>query len=54
MQNRINLSIQLPKDKGSLLDTHADTWNGNSPFEIVVWVPLVDCYKTKSMYTSLW
>lgn len=50
MQNRINLSIQLPKDKGSLLDAHADTWNGNSPFEIVAWVPLVDCYKTKSMY----
>jgi sporadic carbohydrate cluster 2OG-Fe(II) oxygenase len=50
MQNRINLSIQLPKDKGSLLHTHADTWDGNSPFEIVVWLPLVDCYKTKSMY----
>ena len=50
MQNRINLSIQFPNDKGSLLHTHADTWDGNSPFEIVVWLPLVDCYKTKSMY----
>ncbi len=50
MQNRINLSIQFPKDKSSLLHTHADTWDGNSPFEIVVWLPLVDCYKTKSMY----
>ena len=33
-----------------MLHTHADTWDGNSPFEIVVWLPLVDCYKTKSMY----
>ena len=27
MQNRVNLSIQLPKDKSSLLDVHADTWS---------------------------
>ena len=29
---------------------HADTWSGVSPFEIVVWLPLVDCFKTKTMY----
>ncbi len=50
IQNEISLSIQLPKDKSSLLPMHADTWSGNSPFEIVVWIPLVDCYKTKSMF----
>ncbi len=50
MQKKINLSIQLPKDNSSLLDLHADTWSGDSPFETVVWLPLVDCYKTKSMY----
>jgi len=50
MQTNINLSIQLPKDKSSLLPVHADTWAGDSPYEIVVWIPLVDCYKTKSMY----
>lgn len=50
MQNRVNLSIQLPKDKSSLLDVHADTWSGDSPFESVVWLPLVDCFKTKSMF----
>ena len=22
----------------------------NSSYEIVIWIPLVDCYKTKSMY----
>jgi len=50
MQNSINLSIQLPKDKSSLLTMHADTWSGDSPFEVVIWLPLVNVYKTKSMY----
>ena len=50
IQKRINLSIQLPKDSSSLLPLHADTWSGVSPFEIVIWLPLVDCYKTKTMY----
>ena len=50
MQNRINLSIQLPEDDSSLLPVHADTWSGDSPYEAVVWIPLVDCLKSKSMY----
>lgn len=50
MQNNINLSIQLPNDSESLLPLHSDVWSGDSPYEIVVWLPLVDCYKTKSMY----
>lgn len=50
MQLRVNLSIQLPGDVSSLLPVHADTWSGDSPYEVVVWVPLVDCYKTKAMY----
>ena len=50
MQSRINLSIQMPKDTSSLLPIHADTWSGVSPFEVVVWLPLVDCYRTKTMY----
>ena len=50
MQLRINLSIQLPNDDNSLLPVHADVWSGNSPFEVVVWLPLVDCYRTKSMF----
>ena len=50
MQLRVNLSIQLPQDNSSLLPIHADTWSGDSPFEVVVWIPLVDCYGTKSMY----
>ena len=50
MQMRINLSIQLPKDDSSLLPIHSDVWSGDSPFESVIWLPLVDCYKTKSMF----
>ena len=50
MQLKVNLSIQFPKDDSSLLPIHADTWSGDSAFEVVVWVPLVDCYKTKAMY----
>ena len=50
MQLRINLSIQLPNDKNSLLPIHSDVWSGDSPFETVVWLPLVDCSKTKSMF----
>lgn len=50
MQKNINLSIQLPKDESSLLPIHSDVWSGDSPYEINLWIPLVDCYKTKSMY----
>jgi sporadic carbohydrate cluster 2OG-Fe(II) oxygenase len=50
MQSRVNLSIQLPDDDSSLLPVHADTWSGDSAFEVVVWLPLVDCFGTKSMY----
>ncbi len=50
MQLRINLSIQLPNDNSSLLPIHADVWSGDSPYEVVLWVPLVDCFDTKSMF----
>jgi sporadic carbohydrate cluster 2OG-Fe(II) oxygenase len=50
MQLRINLSIQMPDDESSLLPVHADVWSGDSPYEVVLWIPLVDCFKTKSMY----
>ena len=50
MQMKINLSIQMPKDNSSLLPVHSDVWSGDSPFEAVIWLPLVNCYKTKSMF----
>ena len=45
MQKNLNLSIQCPNDNSSLLPIHFDVWSGDSPFEINLWVPLVDCYK---------
>ena len=50
MQNRINLSIQMPSDRSSLLDIHADVFGGETPYQVVQWLPLVDVYKTKSMF----
>lgn len=50
MQRRINLSVQLPNDDRSLLAMHTDTLSGDSPYEVVQWLPLVDCYQSKSMY----
>lgn len=50
MQRRVNLSIQLPDDDSSLLPIHSDVWSGDSPYEVVLWVPYVDCYGTKAMY----
>ena len=34
----------------SLLPIHSDVWSGCSPFEVVLWVPLVDVYDSKSMF----
>ena len=50
MQKKINLSIQMPDDETSVLPVHADVWSGDSPFEIVLWVPFVDVNKSKSMF----
>lgn len=50
MQKNINLSIQYVNDDSSLLPIHADVYQGDSPYELVLWIPLVDCNKTKSMY----
>jgi sporadic carbohydrate cluster 2OG-Fe(II) oxygenase len=50
MQNRINFSIQMPGDKTSLLDLHADVFSGETPYQVVQWLPLVDVKATKSMF----
>ncbi len=50
MQRKVNLSIQFPDDDSSLLPVHSDVWSGCSPFEVVLWVPLENVYKTKSMF----
>ena len=48
IQKNCNLVIQKPNDPNPS-ELHRDA-PANSPYEIVLWLPLVDCYKTKSMY----
>lgn len=50
MQRKFNINVQVPNDYRNLLPIHADTWTGDSPFQVVLWVPLVDCYRTKAMW----
>jgi sporadic carbohydrate cluster 2OG-Fe(II) oxygenase len=50
MQNRINFSLQFPDDPSSLLSIHSDSFSGETPYQVVQWVPLVSAYDTKSMF----
>ncbi len=50
MQNKVNLSIQQPNDESSVLPMHSDIWTGDSPFQVVLWVPLTDASKSNSMF----
>lgn len=51
IQKNIGLSIQYPNDASSLLPIHNDVLDSDcSPYELVIWIPLVNCYSTKSMY----
>ena len=52
MQKKINISIQFPNDPDSLLPMHSDIYAGESPFEVVVWIPMVDVYSSKSMFIT--
>ncbi len=49
VQKTINMVIQRPGDKNPTIP-HRDA-PPNSFFELVIWVPLVNCRNTKSMYT---
>lgn len=49
-QKGTNLVVQPPGDKDQT-PTHRDA-PISSHFEVIVWVPLVDVYKTKSMFIS--
>lgn len=50
MQNKLNLSIQQPGDQTSVLELHSDVWAGDSPFQVVLWVPLTDTSGTNAMF----
>ena len=46
----INLSIQMPNDKTSLLEMHTDFFSGESIFQINLWIPFMNVKKTQSMF----
>ena len=50
IQKQLNLSIQMPDDSSSVLHAHTDCSSGDSPFEVVLWLPLTDTFKTNSMF----
>ena len=50
MQKRPGLSINLPQNHNDILPIHADTWNGVSPFELNIWIPLVNCSDSMCLY----
>lgn len=46
----LNLSVQYPHDKTSVLSMHTDFFSGESIFQVNLWVPFVDVKKTSSMF----
>ncbi|MDA9956146.1 hypothetical protein N9D06_01785 [Candidatus Pelagibacter sp.] len=50
MQSNVNFSFQLPNDSTSQLSIHADSLSGESMFQVVLWIPLMQVSKTSSMY----
>lgn len=48
LQKNINIVIQNPNDPDPS-EPHRD-YPGNSAFETVIWIPLVNCEQTRSMY----
>ena len=50
IQTKINLSIQMPGDRSSILPTHSDSWSSDTPFQINLWLPLTDAFDTNSMF----
>jgi sporadic carbohydrate cluster 2OG-Fe(II) oxygenase len=53
MQKKINLSIQIPNDNKSMLPMHSDIYAGESPFEVVIWIPLMNVKKSShSMFIT--
>jgi sporadic carbohydrate cluster 2OG-Fe(II) oxygenase len=50
IQRKINLSVQMPGDTASILPAHSDCSSGDSPFELVIWIPLTAAFGTNSMF----
>ena len=40
----------MPGDESSILPAHTDCNSGDSPFQLVIWIPLTDAKGTNSMF----
>ena len=52
IQKKLNLSIQMPGDKNSILEKHIDLRTGDSPFQRVIWIPITEAFGTNAMYMA--
>lgn len=50
IQSKLNVSIQMPMDETSILDTHSDSWSADTPYQLNLWIPLTRAYSTNSMF----
>ena len=54
MQKNINLSIQFPGDKSSLLPIHSDVWSGDSATKLICgyqWLNVIE--QNQCIYLNL-
>lgn len=50
IQKSFNIVCKFPNDPTYQIPLHSDTWSGNSPFEINLWIPLTKSYGDNSMF----
>ena len=50
IQLKLNLSVQAPNDKNSILELHTDCLSGQSYYECVCWTPITRAFSNNSMY----
>jgi sporadic carbohydrate cluster 2OG-Fe(II) oxygenase len=50
IQKNINISVQLPQDRSSILPIHSDCMSGDSPFQLNLWIPLTPAYGSNTMF----
>lgn len=50
IQSKLNFSIQLPRDKSSILPIHTDCNSADSPFQTNIWIPLTNAFNSNSMF----
>ena len=50
VQKKINFNVMPPNIEGSNIPLHSDSHSGESLYQCVLWLPLSDCFLTKSIF----